>query len=70
MQIEKCRVKTKCDMLGCKNLAEYNVLSASERNQLKLCDACAKELYIGLSKLMTPPSIPAPFKEKTRRKNG
>ena len=66
MEIKSCNLKTKCDIGGCKNLAEYSVVSTENKSVLNLCSNCVKQLYTALAKVNTPKSIPAPFKKQKK----
>ena len=62
MDISKCKLKTKCDIGGCKNLAVHS-FEKNGKQILNLCSECEKEILNTLSTLFTPKSIPAPFKK-------
>ena len=65
MEIKSCNYKTKCDMGGCKNLADFSVVR-HEKSILNICKNCKDELYDVLGKITTPKSIPAPFKKQKK----
>ncbi len=71
MEIKKCLVKTKCDILGCKNLADYCILN-NGKNTLNLCKNCTNEIYDTLGKILIPKPVIPPFKKqkKIEVKNG
>lgn len=58
MEINKTNAKIKCEIAGCKNLANYSVSTCdSSRYNFNLCENCLKELYKQFSKVVTPKSI-------------
>ena len=67
MEINVCNLKTKCEINGCKNLAEYSVFKQNDKKAgINICKTCATNLYDCLSKICIPKSIPAPFKNQKR----
>lgn len=69
MEIKSCSYKTKCDLGGCKNLAEYSIFNKNEtKSSLNICQDCSKELFSVLGKINVPKSIPAPFKNQKKIK--
>ena len=67
MQINGCKIKTKCDIQGCKNLADLIIENDGEKKPiLNVCSKCANDIYTLLAKNMTPKNIPAPFKNPKR----
>lgn len=71
MEVKNCLIKTKCDILGCKNLAEYCVLN-DKKIALNLCKNCTEKLHNALSKVLIPKPVTPPFKKqkKIEVKNG
>ncbi len=71
MEIKKCLVKTKCDIMGCKKLAEYCVLN-DKKIALNLCKNCIDNLHDTLGKVVIPKPVTPPFKKqkKIEVKNG
>ena len=65
MEIKECKIKTKCEIFGCKNLAEFT-LANREKPCLYVCKNCAMELDKCLKSIVTPKSIPAPFKNQKK----
>lgn len=58
MEIKKNSAKIKCEMPGCKNLADYSVVTTnSSRDNLNFCESCMKDMYKQFSKIFTPKSI-------------
>lgn len=58
MEIKQTKAKIKCEMAGCKNLANYSISSTdNSRYNFNLCEQCLKELYTQFSKVVTPKSI-------------
>ena len=46
MEIKKTNVKIKCDMAGCKNIADYCIEnSENSRYNFNVCTTCLKELH-------------------------
>jgi len=67
MQIEKCTHKTKCDMFGCNNLAEYSFSTKGLlKRELNLCDECLKGISEEYRKLETPKGTTSHFRLKDR----
>lgn len=67
MKIVKIMYKTKCDIPGCKNLASNSICDEVDSNKkLSLCDECFNSLYQAISKVVTPKSIDAPFKNQKK----
>lgn len=71
MEIENCTIKTKCDIQGCKNLADFNILN-NKKIILNLCKNCTNNLYDTLGKKIIPKPVTPPFKKqkKIEVKNG
>ncbi len=62
MQIKNCNIKTKCEINGCKNLADYVLCGENDTKfGIKICDSCAKEIKDTLSKHFVPKCIPSPY---------
>lgn len=72
MQIEKCKHPTKCDFVGCKNLADYQFSTKGIlKRELAFCESCLQEMYLEISKMQIPKPVEAPFKlPKRLRKEG
>ncbi len=67
MQIEKCNKQTKCDFLGCNNLADYAFSTKGIlKRELAFCEECLKGMYDEMSKIITPKGTTSPFKLKSR----
>ena len=58
MEIEKLNCAVRCDIGGCKNVAEYAIRGERtvKRNQINVCAACARGIYAELSKIYVPKS--------------
>ena len=72
MQIEKCLQKTKCDFVGCNNLASYSLSTKGIlKRELCFCENCLMEMYETIGKLKVPKGVKSPFKqnERLRRKD-
>ena len=65
MEINNCSYKTKCDMGGCKNLANHNIIR-NDKIILSICDECMKELGEIFRKVLVPKCIPAPYKNQKK----
>ena len=68
LELEKLNIKTKCDFVGCKNLATiafFEILD--KRKKMSFCDECIKNIYNTYAKTIIPKSIEAPFKRKGRK---
>lgn len=62
MQVKNCNIKTKCEINGCKNLAELNLFNENDSKfGIKICKNCAEEIKDALCKLFVPKCIPSPF---------
>lgn len=58
MEIKKITTKIKCELAGCKNLADYIIVTSdNQRYNFNICESCLKELHKQTSKLITPKSI-------------
>lgn len=67
MQIEKCKHPTKCDFVGCSNLADYQLSTKGLlKRELAFCEKCLREMYVEIAKLQVPKAVEAPFKIKKR----
>lgn len=66
MEIKKCTIKTKCDISGCKQLADFCICSSEGKSILNLCSQCCTNLYKLLGSINKPKSIPAPFKKQKK----
>ena len=58
MKIIEQKKKVKCDMSGCKNLADYSVLKEgnSPDKYLNLCKECLQAIYEQASSVFVPKS--------------
>ena len=65
MEIKECVYKTKCDMGGCKQLAEFSVVR-QQKSILNICRQCANELCEVTREVCVPKSIPAPYKKQKK----
>ena len=53
MKISTTKMKIRCEMVGCNNLADVFIIKSEkcyDKDAIKLCDKCAKELYSSLKK--------------------
>lgn len=67
MQIEKCTRVTKCDFLGCNNLADYCFSTKGVlRRELAFCKDCLKGMYEEIGKIQVPKATNSPFKLRSR----
>ena len=58
MEIKKISSKLKCEISGCKNLADYSILTTdNSKYNLNICDHCLREINKLSSKMFTPKSI-------------
>ena len=72
MEIEKCKHLTKCDFIGCNNLASYSFSTKGLiRRNLCFCEECLKGIYHAIGKIQTPKGMASPFKlnKKLRREH-
>ena len=72
MQIEKCLQKTKCDFVGCNNIASYSLSTKGLiKRELCFCEKCLNEMYEEIGKIKIPKGTKSPFKlnERLRRNN-
>lgn len=69
MQIEKCTRMTKCDFLGCNNLADYAFSTKGVlKRELAFCEDCLKGMYEEIGKLQVPKGTTSHFKTRPRLK--
>lgn len=69
MQIEKCKRPTKCDFIGCDNLADYSFSTKGLiKRELSFCNECLKGMYQEIGKLQVPKGTNSPFKLNQRLK--
>lgn len=67
MEIKNCNQKTKCEINGCKNLANFTIHRAMDSKVgINICENCAHKMYSCLGRINIPKSIPAPFKNQKR----
>ena len=72
MEIRECKHLTKCDFLGCNNLAKYSFSTKGIiRRDLSFCEECLRGMYEATGKLQTPKGVNSPFKlnKKLRREH-
>ena len=72
MEIQKCRVKAKCDFYGCNNLASYSFSTKGLiKRDLAFCEDCLNGMYQEIAKMKTPKGTQSPFKlnKRIRREN-
>ena len=69
MKVEKCQHRVKCDIMGCRNLADYYVSTRGfVKNEFAFCANCMKGLFEELSKLYVPKAIESHFKPNRKRR--
>ena len=51
MKIEKCKIKIKCDVGGCRNMADKAIRFDGVTNQFNLCDECLDKLAKQIEKV-------------------
>lgn len=69
MQIEKVSRVTKCDFVGCSNLADYSFSTKGIiKRELAFCEDCLRGMYEEIGRLQVPKAVEAPFKLKSRIK--
>lgn len=58
MKLIKQTRRLKCDVGGCKSLADYSVLKegSNPRNQINICKGCMQEMYTLFAKETVPES--------------
>ncbi len=68
MELIKQTRRLKCDVGGCKSLADYSVIKrgGNPRNQLNVCKDCMLEMYALFAKEIVPES-PANILSKGKR---
>ena len=65
MELQTIEIKTKCDFVGCKNLAKVAfIYPFDKKKKMNFCEQCIKEIYECYAKTTTPKAIEAPFKHK------
>ena len=72
MQIEKCLQKTKCDFVGCNNIASYSLSTKGIlKRELCFCEDCLKDMYEAIGKTQIPKPVKSHFKlnDRLRRKD-
>ena len=63
MEISNTKHLTKCDFVGCNNLAKYSFSTKGIiRRDLCFCEECLKGMYQAIAKLQTPKGVKSPFK--------
>lgn len=69
MKVKDCSYKTKCEINGCKNLADFSIhLKQDAKAGINICKDCSNKLYSCLGEIVIPKSIPAPFKNQKKVK--
>ena len=67
MRLKKAMEMKKCDVLGCKNVADFQIdTKGIIKNHFYFCEDCLKKMfksYIGTS---VPKPIESPFRPKAR----
>lgn len=67
MVITQVTHKTKCDFVGCKNMAEIIIQSQTDlKKKMCFCRECLEALYKAYAKNTTPSGIEAPFKRQKK----
>lgn len=68
MEIKQLTQKVKCDVWGCKNLADYS-LSSKKRfgNTSHFCKQCLSDMYVEIGKVLIPKQPQSPFKQKKQK---
>lgn len=65
MNLETINIKTKCDFVGCKNLATIVFFdSEDKKKKMNFCNHCVQSIYDAYAKTITPKGIEAPFKTR------
>jgi hypothetical protein len=65
MEIKKTTNKTKCDINGCKNLADHTLkVNKMFFSNMHFCNQCLNALYVSIGKTIVPKPIKTPFKTK------
>ena len=69
MKVKSCSYKTKCEINGCKNFADFSIYFQQETKVgINICKDCSNKLYSCLGEVNIPKSIPAPFKNQKKVK--
>lgn len=69
MKVKNCLFKTKCEINGCKNFADFSIyLKPDAKAGINICRECSTQLYSCLGEVNIPKSIPAPFKNQKKVK--
>ncbi|MBO7526953.1 MAG: hypothetical protein J6T74_03540 [Clostridia bacterium] len=65
MELSIIEIKTKCDFVGCKNLAKVAfIYPLDKKKKMNFCEECIKEIYECYAKTITPKALQTPFKNK------
>lgn len=65
MELIKVDIKTKCDFVGCKNLANVAFIDENDKKKkMCFCNECAKNVYQTYAKQVTPRAIESPFRKR------
>lgn len=72
MKLTKIERRQKCDIGGCKNVADYEICHehGSMRNKLYICRECMLEMYKAIGAEIVPESPKAVFSGAKRRTKG
>jgi len=63
----KILYKTKCDISGCKNIADCVFADEVDCNKkISLCNDCMKKIYECIAKTITPKGVDSPFKKQRK----
>lgn len=58
MEIVNNSVKLKCDIPGCKNMANYSLICTdNKKHNLNFCASCVENMNKQFCKILTPKSI-------------
>ncbi len=68
--INQINYKVKCEMVGCKNDANYCIFTKKHFSpKIHFCEDCKQKLYFELGKSIIPKSLDAPYSPKRLVKN-
>ena len=67
MELNYVNIKTKCDFVGCKNLATVAFFEPCDsKKKMNFCNDCIKAIYAEYAKTIIPKGIETPFKKGRR----
>ena len=67
MELNKIAIKTKCDFVGCKGLADVSIAAENDLSKkLNLCNCCLNQIYECIAKTVVPKGIDGPFKKQKK----